>query len=140
MELKATTAQEIVRNEKDCDYMDELFGGVKMPHTQVYLKSDVDEILAAKDKEIESLKATVKDTREWLLESQKMHKRCADNAVKQIRRYRRALYKACENWAWAEHVRYVDISDGSQGYKQAQERWDKMASKCHAMANKFGER
>lgn len=34
-ELKATTAQEIVRNEKDCDYMDELLGGVKMPPTQV---------------------------------------------------------------------------------------------------------
>ena len=41
-ELKATTAQEIVRNEKDCDYMDELFGGVKMPPTQVYLKSEAD--------------------------------------------------------------------------------------------------
>ena len=39
-ELKATTAQEIVRNEKDCDYMDELFGGVKMPPTQVYLKPE----------------------------------------------------------------------------------------------------
>ena len=46
MELKATTAQEIVRNEKDCDYMDELFGGVKMPPTQVYLKSEVDKVFA----------------------------------------------------------------------------------------------
>ena len=45
-ELKATTAQEIVQNEKDCDYMDELFGGVKMPPTQVYLKSDVDKVIA----------------------------------------------------------------------------------------------
>lgn len=49
---------------------------------------------------------------------------------KEIRRLHRALYKACANWAWAEHVRYVDISDGSQGYKQAQERWEKMARKC----------
>jgi len=45
-ELKATTAQEIVRNEKDCDYMDELFGGVKMPPTQVYLKSEADKAIA----------------------------------------------------------------------------------------------
>lgn len=30
-QLKATTAQEIVRKEKDCDYMDELFGGIKRP-------------------------------------------------------------------------------------------------------------
>ena len=46
IELKATTAQEIVRNEKDCDYMDELFGGVKMPPTQVYLKSEADKVIA----------------------------------------------------------------------------------------------
>ena len=45
-ELKATTAQEIVRNEKDCDYMDELFGGVKMPPTQVYIKSEADKVIA----------------------------------------------------------------------------------------------
>lgn len=45
-ELKATTAQEIVQNEKDCDYMDELFGGVKMPPTQVYIKSEADKVIA----------------------------------------------------------------------------------------------
>ena len=45
-ELKATTAQEIVRNEKDCDYMDELFGGVKMPPTQVYIKSEADKVIS----------------------------------------------------------------------------------------------
>lgn len=54
-ELKATTAQEIVQNEKDCDYMDELFGGVKMPPTQVYLKSEADKVLAEKDEKIEEL-------------------------------------------------------------------------------------
>ncbi len=52
-ELKATTAQEIVQNEKDCDYMDELFGGVKMPPTQVYLKSEADAVIAEKDKVLE---------------------------------------------------------------------------------------
>ena len=58
-ELKATTAQEIVRNEKDCDYMDELFGGVKMPPTQVYLKSEADKVIAnleeSHKKEVEQL-------------------------------------------------------------------------------------
>ena len=44
-ELKATTAQEIVREEKDCDYMDELFGGVKIPPTQVYIKSEADAVM-----------------------------------------------------------------------------------------------
>lgn len=51
-------------------------------------------------------------------------------AYEDNRKLKRALYKACANWAWAELVRYVDISDGSQGYKQAQGRWEKMASKC----------
>lgn len=58
-ELKATTAQEIVRNEKDCDYMDELFGGVNMPPTQVYLKSEADAFIAdleeSNKKEVEQL-------------------------------------------------------------------------------------
>ena len=53
IELKATTAQEIVRNEKDCDYMDELFGGVKMPPTQVYLKSDADKLIAELENRID---------------------------------------------------------------------------------------
>lgn len=72
--------------------------------------------LAEKDKEIESLKAS--------------HYAESVDAGMENRRLKRALYKACANWAWAEHVRYVDISDGSQGYKQVQERWEKMASKC----------
>ena len=55
-ELMATTAQEIVQNEKDCDYMDELFGGVKMPPTQVYLKSEADKVIEEKDEIIDELK------------------------------------------------------------------------------------
>ena len=58
-ELKATTAQEIVREEKDCDYMDELFGGVKIPPTQVYIKSEADAVIAdleeSHKKEVEQL-------------------------------------------------------------------------------------
>ena len=73
-QLKATTAQEIVRKEKDCDYMDELFGGVKMPPTQVYLKSDADKVIA---------------------ELEESHK-------KEVEQLKRALYKACANWAMAE--------------------------------------
>ena len=56
-ELKATTAQEIVRNEEDCDYMDELFGGVKMPPTQVYLKYEADAVI----KELTAQKAQAED-------------------------------------------------------------------------------
>ena len=60
IELKATTAQEIVRNEKDCDYMDELFGGVKMHPTQVYIKSEADKVIEEKDKEISDLEESHK--------------------------------------------------------------------------------
>lgn len=73
--------------------------------TKYYLKSEVDKVLAEKNKKISRL-----------------HK---------------ALFKTCANWAWAEHVRYVDISDGSQGYKQVQERWEKMASKCIKKAREY---
>ena len=72
MELKATTAQEIVRNENDCDYMDEMFGGVKMPPTQVYLKSEADEYIEdmkahflheieIRDKHVESVEGDYKE-------------------------------------------------------------------------------
>lgn len=59
------------------------------------------------------------------------------DAGKRERKLKLALYKACANWAWAEYVRYVDISDGSKGYKQAQERWEKMASKCLKKAEEY---
>jgi len=59
-ELKATTAQEIVRNEKDCDYMDELFGGVKMPHTQVYLKSEADKVIAELEMKLAAAKLVLR--------------------------------------------------------------------------------
>jgi tRNA U34 5-carboxymethylaminomethyl modifying GTPase MnmE/TrmE len=83
-ELKATTAQEIVRNEKDCDYMDELFGGVKMPPTQVYLKAEADKVIAELKNKLQNVSELINETREWIVESQKLHKRCADNAVKVI--------------------------------------------------------
>lgn len=58
----------------------------------------IDDCLA-KDNEIEELKQKlgavnelVKESKELLKESQKMHQRCADNASKQIRRLKRAVW------------------------------------------------
>lgn len=68
---------------------------------------DVKNVLDAKNKEISELNdklqnvsSLINETREWLVESQKLHKRCADNAVKVIRynKYKRcmAMAKWCE--------------------------------------------
>lgn len=73
-ELKATTAQEIVQNEKDCDYMDDLFGGVKMPPTQVYIKTEVDKVIAEKD-------ADYKDALAKLEEQESLIKEMKDAAA-----------------------------------------------------------
>lgn len=83
IELKATTAQEIVRNEKDCDYMDELFGGVKMPPTQVYLKSEADNVIEELKKEkkyaIDNVTKVI-NAQEREIRHQK-YKRCLDKAM-----------------------------------------------------------
>lgn len=106
----------------------------------VYLKREADKVIAEKDAIIVELKAKNKK----LEEIKDKYSSCAEKAINsiakcelKIRSLSRALFKACANWAWAEHVRYVDISDGSQGYKQAQGRWEKMASKCIKKAGEF---
>lgn len=150
IELKATTAQEIVRNEKDCDYMDELFGGVKMPPTQVYLKSDADAVLAEKDrliakleKKLDEMDNLVKENKDLLLESQKMHLKCANNASTQIRRLTRYLYlvladlheRKAEEYSDVSFVRgkWLDDDDEKQCYRK-----EKCAARCREMADRLG--
>lgn len=150
-ELKATTAQEIVRNEKDCDYMDELFGGVKMPPTQVYLKSDADAVLAEKDrliakleKKLDEMDNLVKENKDLLLESQKMHLKCANNASTQIRRLTRYLYlvladlhaSKAQEYARASLVcgTWLDENDKKQCYRK-----ETCAARCREIVDKLGE-
>lgn len=101
--------------------------GVTLGDTHdVYIKEEADKVIAELKEQISkerSAKVDYKISANDL--SYGLAKAYAEN-----QRLKRALYKACANWAWAELVRYVDISDGSQGYKQAQGRWEKMASKC----------
>lgn len=90
--------------------------------------------------EIVGLKAENKKLKEIKDKYSSCAKKAIDSIAKcelKIRSLSRALFKTCANWAWAEHVRYVDISDGSQGYKQVQERWEKMASKCIKKAREY---
>jgi hypothetical protein len=85
----------------------------------------------AKDKEIAELKKKledvnelVKESKELLKESQKMHQRCANNASKQIRRLKRALYKACAEWALST-LSWLDCIDQGNPVK-----WGEMRRKC----------
>lgn len=71
----------------------------KMGYSIVYYADDADKVIAEKDEAIAELKdklqnvsELLKETREWLIESQKMHKRCADNAIKKLRHHK---YKRC---------------------------------------------
>ena len=117
----------------------------------VYLKREADKVIADLEEshkmeveqllmEIVGLKAENKKLKEIKDKYSSCAKKAIDSIAKcelKIRSLSRALFKTCANWAWAEHVRYVDISDGSQGYKQVQERWEKMASKCIKKAREY---
>ena len=112
---------------------------------QMYPKSETDKVIAEKDAEIAELKdklqnvsELLKETREWLIESQKLHKRCADNAIKTIRhqKYKQcmAMAKWCENallgWmgykeSFSSHQRYIKV----MLFTKWQKRWLALAEK-----------
>ena len=87
-------------------------------------KSEADKALADKDKEIAELKAA--------LESEKASRyaESVDAGMREMR-LKRALYKACANWAMEKM--------SALWCKPKFENWDKMASKCLAMAERHGE-
>lgn len=93
----------------------------------VYPKSEADKVIVGLKDKLQNVSELLKETREWLIESQKMHQRCADNASKQIRRLKRALYKACANWADVEvFERTIGIDDPNVEAN----RWALMRNKC----------
>ena len=147
-ELKATTAQEIVRNEKDCDYMDELFGGVKMPPTQVYLKSEADKVIAEKDKDIQRLENLCESYR---IDCDNLAIREA-NACKEIERdnkqIRHSKHKRCLDNAWwcrKSNKAYAWSASNLRGWKIAvyydkkAELYRKWHKRWRELAEKFKE-
>ena len=131
-ELKATTAQEIVRNEKDCDYMDELFGGVKMPPTQVYLKSEADKAIADLE---ESHKKEVEQLLILNREQANSANRLRDDMERVIRHHKRkrclAMAKLCRSeWAAAIFIPEKGGTDKQAAlYMKWEKRWLKLAEK-----------
>lgn len=98
-------------------------GSIESP--DLYLKSEVDKLLAEKDKKIVELQSKV--TLASLAEdcSNLRNKRCNYcsallKLMSEVRRLKRALYKALANWA---HEAKFDYDDEFS-------RWDDMEQKC----------
>jgi hypothetical protein len=88
-----------------------------------YLKSEADNVIAEKDAEIARLKAI----RKVHVEAIESMGAGLHQDEKEIRRLRRALYKACANWADAEvFERTVGIDD----LNVEANRWALMRNKC----------
>ena len=98
---------------------------------QMYPKAEADKVIAGLQDKLQKESALLKETREWLIESQKVHKRCADNAVKVIRH---SNYKRCVGMAKWCYERWISAYHSSRlqkarFYAQWQKRWEKLAEK-----------
>lgn len=104
-----------------------------------YNKSEADKVIADLNNKLQNVSELLKETREWLVESQKLHKRCADNASKVIRhqKYKRCLDKAssCSDKASAEYAAsYVSCDEY---YYHHAEFWNKWHKRWLEFAEKF---
>ena len=91
---------------------------------------------------LEDVNELVKESKELLKESQKMHQRCADNASKQIRRLKRALWLARAEWARSSALSYHLIEshpdkDVAATYKRKANKWEKAKDKCLKKAEEY---
>ena len=105
------------------------------PEEKVYLRSDVDEAIAelkAKLETVNELVKTSKDLYDRAVESLKAsHYAEMVDAGMRERRLRRALYKACANWAHAEY-RWSSLTDWGD-----QQGLAKMERKCLKKAEEY---
>ena len=92
------------------------YSGEPMP---CYPKAKVDAAIAELKQKLEDAKATA-------------YAESVDAGMRE-RRLKRALYKACANWADCEAGRLFWEEDMKKAKK-----FDKMVDKCRAMAEKFG--
>ena len=117
---------------------------------EVYDRGEVDAYLYEKDKELaflrkhlESIDNLVKEHKDLLLESQKMHLKCANNASTQILRLTRYLYliladlhaSKAQEYARASLVggKWLDDNDEKQCYRK-----EKCAARCRERADRLG--
>lgn len=103
---------------------------------EVCLKADVDKVIAELEGKLHNVSGLIKETMEWLIESQKLHKRCVNNAVKIIRhhKYKRCMAAAkwCEIGAQFQHNIVMQFDNPfyikrAEWLEKWRNRWLKMA-------------
>ena len=99
-----------------------------MPCVEVYLKSEADKVIEELKDKLQNVSSLLKETREWLVESQKLHKRCADNAVKVIAELQAQKAQAeddCAYWkALAQKRNLTQPTDRSKDNKMDKETFN----------------
>lgn len=101
-----------------CDELNEKIQITNDPR-MVYLKSEVDEAIAELKQKLEDAKATA-------------YTESVDAGMRE-RRLRRALYKACANWARSE--RYTEAT--WHGDEDREELWAGVQDKCLKRAEEY---
>lgn len=116
------------------------------PEEKVYLRSEVDEAIAELKAENESLKAKLdtvnklvkisKDLYDRSIESLKAshYAEMVDTGMRE-RRLKRALYKACANWAM--NARMVEIETVPWGENHESRLWAGVYDKCLKKAEEY---
>ena len=125
------SAEKVLRDLLDCGLIKEWYFNGKF---NAVLKADDPHLQIAELKaKLGVVNELVKESKELLKESQRMHQRCADNASKQIFRLKRALYKACANWARSE--RYTEATWHGDEHREG--LWAEVQDKCLKKAEEY---
>ena len=95
----------------------------------VYLKDEVDTVLDEKDKTIADAVKIMKEQEHEISEKDKEIEELND----EIHKLKRALYKACANWAKSE--RYTEAT--WHGDEHREDLWANVQTKCRAKAEEY---
>lgn len=149
-----------------CDELNAYKGDVTIPvygtiaDAKVYLKEEADEAIAELKTENAELKQKLAEKESWVkmlgegeaalsLELEKTKQKLENvqasmycdvvDANMENRRLKRALYKACANWAyWVEHALTTKfLYNNSYTTKLERDRWYNMEHKCLKKAEKY---
>lgn len=121
--------------------LNKIMGMVCERERMYYNAAKVDALLADKDAEIAELKQKLEDVNELIKTARKMledakataYTESVDAGMRE-RRLKRALYKACANWADAAAF---NETEGIGYDNSVAERWRKMESKCLKKAEEY---
>jgi hypothetical protein len=73
-------------------------------YEEFYLKYEADKVIAELENKLQNVSELLNETREWLVESQKLHKRCADNSVKVIAKLQAQKAQAEDDCAYWKNL------------------------------------